>query len=61
MGWMQFATAAVTLILKIFDVWKERNNEKRKEKKAAFDSGVKAILDRDASGLNSSIERLNRI
>lgn len=61
MGWIQLAVLVFQLIFKVWDAIKEHNIEKKKLKTEALQSGVRAIVDRDASRLNSAVNDLNRL
>lgn len=61
MNWVTLITALLTLILKIWDAIHEHNKEKKKAKTEALQSGVRAVIDRDASRLNAAISDFNRM
>lgn len=49
------------LLDRFLDAQKEKNEELKKQKTEALQSGVRAIVDRDASRLNNAIRDLNRL
>lgn len=60
--------AAITLISqllqlfnKVWDALREKDLEKKKLQTEALQSGVRAIVDKDVSRLNSAINDLNRL
>jgi len=61
MGWIPLILAVLQLIIRIWDALKEKNVEKKKQQTEALQSGVRAIVDRDASRLNSVIIELDRL
>lgn len=61
MGWIPLILAVLQLFIRIWDAVKEHNEEKKKLKTEALQSGVRAIIDRDASRLNTAITELNRL
>ncbi len=61
MGWIPLILAVLQLCIRIWDAVKEHNEEKKKLKTEALQSGVRAIIDRDASRLNTAIAELNRL
>ena len=61
MGWGAVILAVLQIFIRIWDVLKESNVEKKKQQTEALQSGVRAIVDRDASRLNSAIHDLNRL
>ena len=61
MGWIPLILAVIQIIIRIWDAVKESNAEKKKLKTEALQSGVRAIVDRDASRLNASIIKLNEL
>jgi hypothetical protein len=61
MGWIPLILAVLQLIIRIWDALKEKNVEKKKQQTEALQSGVRAIVDRDASRLNSVILELDRL
>lgn len=61
MGWIPLTLAVLQLIIRIWDAVREHDAEKKKKKTEALQSGVRAVIDRDASRLNASIIELNRL
>ena len=61
MGWGAVILAVLQIFIRIWDVLKESNVEKKKQQTEALQSGVRAIVDRDASRLNSVIHDLDRL
>ena len=61
MGWGAVILAVLQIFIRIWDVLKESNVEKKKQQTEALQSGVRAIVDRDASRLNSAIHDLDRL
>ena len=61
MGWIQLAVLAFQLILKIFDVFREADLEKKKKKTEALQSGMRGIVDGDRSRITASIDSINRM
>lgn len=61
MGWIPLILAVLQIITRIWDAVKEHNVEKKKQKTEALQSGVRAIVDRDASRLNASLLELDRL
>jgi len=51
----------LALFNKVWDANKEKNEELKKQKTEALQSGVRAIVDKDASRLNASIVELERL
>jgi hypothetical protein len=56
-----FLSQLIPLVFRIWDTIKESNDEKKKQKTEALQSGVRAIVDKDASRLNDSIRTLNSL
>lgn len=61
MGWIQLAVLAFQLLIKFFDLWREKDLEKKKKQTEALQSGVRAIADKDVSRLNAAIRDINRL
>lgn len=61
MTWFATIGALITLIIKIFDAIQEVNNEIKKQKTEALQSGLRAIVDKDTSRLNDCIVRLEQL
>jgi len=61
MGWITLAVTLLKLATKIWDAINDHNIERKKQKTEALQSGIRAIVDRDASRLNSAIGDLNRM
>jgi len=49
MGWVQLALFVFQLVFKIWDAINERNAEIKKKKTEALQSGLRGVVDRDAS------------
>lgn len=61
MGWPQLLAGAIALIIKIWDALNERNDEIRKKKTEALQSGLRGIVDRDISRVTKAFDDINRI
>lgn len=61
MGWVALATAIFQLILEIFRMWKEGNDETKKKKTEIQQSILRGIVDRDASRISGGFDQLNRM
>ena len=61
MGWGAVVLAILQIIIKIWDAIHEVNVETKKQKTVALQSGVRAIIDKDASRLSISILELERL
>ena len=61
MGWIQAIVLGFTLILKVWDAIKERNDEIKKKKTEALQSGIKGLVNRDASAITAAINDINRL
>jgi len=61
MGWLALLLNLITLIFKIWDAIKERNDEIKKKKTEALQSGLRGIVDGDASRVTASFNTLNRL
>ena len=61
MGWVTVIASILQITLKIWDAIHERNIEIKKKKTEILQSGLRAIVDRDASRLNSVINDINRM
>jgi hypothetical protein len=59
MGYAALALAVIQIIIRIWDAVGEHNAEKKKLKTEALQSGVRAIIDRDSSRLNSAIRDID--
>lgn len=58
---LTFLGQLLTIGVKIWDAIKESNAELKKQKTEALQSGVRAIVDKDVSRLNTAISDLNRL
>lgn len=61
MGWIQAIVLGIQLIIKIFDAVKERNEEIKKKKTEAVQSGIRAVIDKDVSRLSVAINDINNL
>ncbi len=58
---LTFLGQLLSLLDKIWDAHKEHNEELKKQKTEALQSGVRAIVDKDVSRLNVAIADLQRL
>lgn len=58
MGWLQVAGLVLSMVMEIFKLWKEKNDEIIKIKKEALKDAIDAVGESDVSKLSRSIERL---
>ena len=61
MGWIQVIVFAFQLLFRILDAIKEHNEEKKKQKTEALQSGLRGIVDRDGSRVSVAFGELNRL
>lgn len=61
MGWLQLAVYFFQLIFKIWDAIHEYDIEQKKKKTEALQSGVRGIVDRDASRIVGAFDDLRRL
>ena len=61
MGWLQAVVLVLQLIFRIWDAIKERNDEIKKKKTEALQSGLRGIVDGDSSRVTASFDVLNRL
>ena len=56
-----FLGQVLGLAVRIYDAQKEKENDVKKQKTEILQSGLRAIVDRDSSRLNVSIQQLARL
>lgn len=61
MGWLQIAGYVLQIVLWILNATKEKNDELKKKKTEALQSGLRGIIDRDSSRVTLEFDRLNRL
>lgn len=61
MGWIQLAVLAFQLIIKIFDVFREKNIEKKRLQTEQLQRGLRGVVDHDTSRITASLAELNRL
>jgi len=60
-GLIQILSALITLGVKLFDLWREKDLEKKKLKGAALDTVKAGLAERDASKLTLGFDAFNRV
>lgn len=61
---MGYAEAVVLLLKLGWEIWatiKERNSEIKKQRTETAQSGIRGVIDRDASRVNAAIDHLRRL
>jgi len=61
MGWVQAVVLGFQFILKIWDAIKERNDEIKKRKTEALQSGLRGLVDGDRARITAAFTDLNRM
>lgn len=61
MGWIQLATIVFQLALKLWDAKSEKDQEIKKAKTEAVQSGVRGLIDDDSSRIVSAFDDLRRL
>lgn len=61
MGWIPLVLAIFQLVFKVWDAVSEHNSEIKKQKTEALQSGLRGVVDRDASRITQSFDDLNRL
>ena len=61
MGYIQIAVFLFQIIFRVWDAIKEKNEESKKQKTEALQSGLRGVIDRDPSRITASFSRLNDI
>lgn len=60
MGWIQLAVLAFQLIFKVWDAIRERNDEIKKQKTEALQSGLRGVIDKDPVRITAAFDSINR-
>ena len=58
MGVIQIIGSILAIAIKLFDLWYDKNEEKRKRNKEALSEAIEAIDNNDVSKLNAAIGRM---
>lgn len=61
MGWVQLAVFVFQLIFKVWDAIKEHNDDVKKQKTEALQSGLRGIVDRDPSRVTNAFDSIKRL
>lgn len=61
MGWIQLAVFIFQLVFKLWDAIHEHKEEVKKKKTEVLQSGLRGIVDRDASRVTIAFDELNRL
>ena len=60
-GIIQIVGALIGLAVKLFDLWREKDAEKKKKKEAALETVKQGLASRDASALTRGFDAYNRV
>ena len=60
-AWLAAIGTLLQIVYWCLNTWKEANDEKKKQKTAALQVGVKALVDRDPANLSLAFDRLRNI
>ena len=61
MGWIQLAVLLFQLVFKVWGAIDEKNEELKKKKTEALQSGLRGVVDRDPSRVTAAFDNLNRL
>ena len=61
MGWLAVIGTALQIIAWCLNLWKESNDEKKKQKTEALQSVVRGLVDRDASRVTLGFSRMRSL
>lgn len=61
MAWLELAVLVFKFAFAVWDAIKERNEELRKKKTEALQSGLRGIVDRDPSRIVGAYDNLRRL